>query len=306
MNSQPPISQNVGASINNLKSGVTDSLNQFSEQASAGIGASTSFLQSNTMIAKFAFLILIVIAFMFLMNLGIMIIGYFTSSSSNPYLVKGMISGNTSMVVSQDPKQNNSAIIQRSNNQNSGLEFTWSTWLYINDLGNTAGKYQHIFNKGDNIFNSTTNLSTVNNAPGVYLGPTNNNLHIIMDTVSPNDTNTIIDISNIPLRKWFHTAIRMQNKILDVYINGVIAKRLLLNNVPKQNYNDVNICQNGGFSGNLSNLRYFSYALNVFDINNIVNSGPNLKVLKVAGSASAGSTMPNYTYLSDQWYSSRM
>jgi len=220
-----------------------------------------------------------------------------------------MIDGSYPMILTQDPSQTDSVFIQKSNNQSSGIEFTWSFWIYIKDLptNQNGPTYQHIFNKGDINYNTSTGVSAINNGPGVYLkrdtnpnDTTNANfstLHIVMNTVNGKDTNNTIDITNIPIRKWVHVAIRMQNTIMDVYINGTINSRQLFNNVPKQNYDNVNVCQNGGFSGNLSNLRYFSYALNVFDINSIVSWGPNLKVLDARGSQN------NYNYLSRNWYS---
>jgi hypothetical protein len=291
---------NIGNSFNAAKAGLTNSMNQFSQQAQAGVGASSQFLQSNTIVAKLAFIVIAIIAFLFLLNLGIMLISYFTTPSSNPYLIHGMIDGTYAMVVPQDPTNKDALPIVRSNNQNKGIEFTWSFWIYINELGTDSKKYQHIFNKGDNTYNSSTNLSSINNAPGVYLGPANNNLHIVMDTVNGSDKNKTIDIDNIPIRKWVHVAIRMQNLVLDVYVNGVVSSRLILNNVPKQNYNDVYICQSGGFAGKLSNLRYLSYAMNVFEINNVVLGGPNLKVTDSTSKSSG------YTYLSTSWYTSKL
>uniref|UniRef100_A0A6C0DNC3 LamG-like jellyroll fold domain-containing protein n=1 Tax=viral metagenome TaxID=1070528 RepID=A0A6C0DNC3_9ZZZZ len=290
--------ENVGNTFNNVKSSVTESINQFSNSATAGVGASSSFLSSNTIIAKIAFLILVLIVFMFLVNLGIILIGYFITPADDPYIIKGMIDGTNSKVISQDPKSKDTVPIKRSNNQSSGIEFTWCFWLYLNDLGNENGKYQHIFNKGDNNFDKTTSISTINNSPGVYLGPQNNSLRIIMDTVNATDTNNIIDIENIPIRKWVHVAIRIKNTILDVYINGVVSKRLVLINVPKQNFNDIYLCQNGGFSGKLSNLRYYSRALNVFEINGVVLYGPNLNISETSSLQSK-----DYNYLSRQWYS---
>jgi hypothetical protein len=108
-----------------------------------------------------------------------------------------------------------------------------------------------------------------------------------------------IDVPNVPLKKWFHLAIRLENTILDAYINGTIDQRVVMNNAPKQNYNDVNICQNGGFSGNISDLRYFNSALNVFQINTIVEKGPNMKT---SYNTIQNQTMSNYNYLSYLWY----
>jgi|UniRef100_A0A6C0H2R2 hypothetical protein len=289
--------QNASESFNQMQTNVSQSLDDFSKQVDTNATASSQFLQSNTIVAKFAFLILVLIGFLLLMNLGIYLIGYFTSPSKNPYLIKGMAEGNSGQVISQDPKDTSSVPIFRSNNETTGAEFTWSCWLFINDLGNDGKKYQHIFNKGDGNFSSVDNLTNVNNAPGVYLSPMANSLHIIVDTVDVNDKNTVIDISNIPIKKWFHMALRLKNNIVDVYINGTISNRLILQNVIKQNYNNVYVSQNGGFNGKLSNLRYYSYALNVFEINSVVYSGPNLTI------SDSVLKQKNYSYLSNIWYS---
>ena len=308
----PPAGQNsqslgnavsdVGKSYNEAKASVNSSLTGFSQQASAGVGASQQFLNSNTIIAKFAFVILIILLFLFLFGLGINIIQYFINPSRNPYLIKGMISGADAQNIPQDPTQKKAITLQRSNNQKTGLEFTWSVWLYITDLTNSATtaaptKYQHVFSKGESPFGDN-GIAKVNNAPGLYISPGNNALHIVMNTTGPTaSSDAIVDISNVPLKKWVHVAIRMENTMMDVYINGVIAERTVLPYVPKQNYNNVLVCQNGGFSGNLSNLRYYDKALSVIQITNIVYWGPN-----TSASSSTASTKGGYDYLSSTWY----
>jgi hypothetical protein len=293
------VAERLGSTVDNASNALSGTFNEFSNQASAAAGATTDFLTANTIIAKFAFILLVLVVFLILFNLGVSIVGYFSEPSADPYIINGMIDGNVSKVVPQDPKQTNAIPIYRSNDQSKGMEFTWSSWLYLSDLGKEAGKYQHVFSKGDGNIDSNTNLSTVNNGPGLYISPMDNKLHIIMNTVSSTDQNTTIDIDNIPIQKWFHVALRLQNTVLDVYVNGVVVNRLLLNNTPKQNYGNVYVCQNGGFSGKLSNLRYYSRALNVFEINNIVSSGPNMKV------ASDMKPIGGFDYLSSRWYASR-
>jgi hypothetical protein len=123
-----------------------------------------------------------------------------------------------------------------------------------------------------------------------------------MDTVSRPSVNEntpsteIIDVPNIPLKKWFHLAIRCQNKYIDVYINGLVVKRTNLVNVPLQNYDNIQVCGNGGYNGKLSNLIYHSRALNIVDINGTVSSGPNTK------NADPGLGQYGTNYLSTLWY----
>lgn len=295
----------ISSSIDNLSKNVSANISQFSNAASVNADASTSYLSSNTLIAKFAFLILVIIVFLFLLNLGIMLIQYFYSPSEDPYLIKGMVSGTDPVTIQQDPNNSDSILIRRSNNESTGLEFTWSVWLHINELEDQKNVYQHIFNKGDTSF-SSKGIANINNGPGLYLINNNSSmnvgsaqLRVVMDSNNKSDNN-YIDIKEVPIKKWVHVAIRMQNTVMDVYINGIIAGRLTMTDVPKQNYNNINVNQNYGFNGKLSNLRYYSRALNVFEINNVVSTGPNLETYLPVENT------PYYGYLSQLWYSSKV
>jgi hypothetical protein len=122
-----------------------------------------------------------------------------------------------------------------------------------------------------------------------------------MDTTE--DTESIL-VQDIPINKWFNLMIRMQNKILDVYVNGTISNRSIFENVPKQNYYDINVCGNGGFQGNLSDLKYFDHALIASDIHKVNKVGPNTSTSSLAlSSADKGSKGSNY--ISSLWYSSK-
>jgi hypothetical protein len=253
-------------------------------------------MDEDTPLQKFIVIISALIVFTIGMMIGINIIGYFVGPSANPYVVKGLIPGNTPLIISQDPNVKGSIPIERADNQEYGLEFSWAVWLNISDLGKT-GEYQHIFHKGDNNIQTDgehIGMNFPNNAPGLYLSPNSNELVVVMNTFTT--INEEIKISNIPLNKWLHVVIRIENNNLDVYINGSLAKRHVLANVPKQNYGNVNVALNGGFQGFISDLRYFSHALQPGEIVSIVNAGPNLTVAKNQNN------MGTPPYLSLQWY----
>ena len=313
------LQKSAGDTFSNVKQSATDNYNSLQTKidefssASAAPGGDSSFFSANGLIAKFAFLVLAIIIFLVALNLGIRIIYYFMKpSSSSIYLIDGMIDGNNYTLVSQDPAQSSKKLIMRSNNQTTGIEFTWSVWLRLDGFpsaSTTTSQFLPVFVKGGATYNPT-GVSSISNGPGVYFAsgingasstPTNS-LHIMMDTVSNASsqktvpTPEIIDISNIPIKKWFHLAVRCQNKYLDVYINGIVVFRTNLNNVPLQNYNNVEVCGNGGYNGKLSNLIYYNRALNIVDINGIVANGPNTKNA-VPGDGNYGSN-----YLSTLWY----
>ena len=298
--------QNVGNAVANIRDNVSNTVTGFNQPS-----APTEFNYSNTIIAKVAFLILVVILFLFFLNLGIILVSYFTSFSTNPYLLSGTLDGTSPAVISQDPTNSNSVYLQRSNNESTGAEFTWSIWLFLTDIP-TDASYHHIFNKGDIQFDRN-NIAT-NNAPGLYYGgPFKNGgknvLTVVMDidTSGNNANNTNLNqsiklsLDNIPLQKWVNVMIRLENTILDTYVNGTISARQVMTSVPRQNYYDVNLSQSGGFTGQMSDLRYFSRALNVFDIQNIVSRGPSTKTSNISPK-----TTNIYNYLSNLWYTKHL
>lgn len=252
-----------------------------------------TFLTDDDPFSKFVFLILLFIGFGLTINILMALMNYLMHSSS-PYLVKGMVPGNISMVIQQDPSISGAVPIERSDNKD-GIEFTWSVWVNITDIGK-SNQYQHIFHKGEQNIDTETGLNFPNNAPGLYISPNTNELIVIMNTF--NVINEEIKIPNFPMNKWAHVVIRvMNNNALDVYINGALAKRHILSSVPKQNYGNVYIASNGGFTGSLSNLRYFKYAIQPGELLSITDAGPNLTVNST--SVALTSVPP---YLSMQWY----
>lgn len=255
---------------------------------------SKEFLQSNTLVGKFAFLILILFVFIILLRLGISLLSWWISGSTSPQFINGMVDAKQMLIFHQDPTLKNSKTLSRSINKNNGIEFTWSIWLYIDDLTYQQGHYRHIFHKGNSDM-GPNGLVQPNNAPGMYILPNTNGLYIVMNTY--NDINESITILDIPMNKWMNVMIRCENTRLDVYINGVITQSLQLSGVPKQNYGDVFTSMNGGFSGYISNLWYFDKALGMSAINNLVKGGPNLKMV-----SGGGMKIKNPNYLSLRWY----
>jgi hypothetical protein len=258
---------------------------------------SKDFLESNNSVVKFAFLIVVIIAFVILLKVGIYILTYFLSpSNQSTILINGMVDAKQTIIFPQDPSQMNSVTIQRSSNATDGIEFTWSVWIYINSLNDyLQGKYKNIFYKGNNDL-SGNGLNFPNNAPGLYIAPDTNTLVVIMNTFEK--INEEIQIPDIPLNKWINVIMRCSNKTFDVFINGVITRSTTFIGVPKQNYGDVHVAMNGGFDGYISNLYYNNHALGTSAIQSIVDKGPNTSMV----SKYDGMNMKGSNYLSLRWF----
>ena len=264
-------------------------------QSSNVVNGTKEFLESNSLVAKTAFLILVVIVFVLGLRLFSTIVSWMFSMNQDPYLVKGLVDAKKFQKIAQNPDETGSITLLRSDNEEGGIEFTYSVWLFIDDLVYNQGRYKHIFHKGNDAI-STGGMNEPNNAPGLYIAPDTNALVVVMNTF--NDKKEKITIDNIPINKWVNVQIRVENHNLDVFINGKLAKRLVMNGVPKQNYGDVYVAMNGGFSGYISNLRYFNEALGTTAIDGIVDTGPNLKMGE--SGTSIAENKPHY--LSMRWF----
>lgn len=259
----------------------------------------SNFIESNGIVARIAFLLLVVIGFVILMRLGTSLLGWIFMPSSSPTLLSGIKDATKLLVIPQDPKASGAIPVLRSANQQDGIEFTWSIWMNINELTyHKAGEYKHVFHKGNapsSTIPTRDGMVQPNNAPGLYIHPTKNALVVVMNTF--NNINEEIVIDDIPLNKWINVVIRVEDRNLDVYINGVIAKRKQLSGVPKQNYGDVFVNLNGGFAGSVADLKYWNYAVSAGELGAITASGPDTSV------KDSKTGMP--PYFSMRWYLSQ-
>lgn len=320
--------EDATTSIKNSTSGISNSLNNVGEKimnsipydSSRYLNSSAEFINSNNFIAKIIFIIIVVILFFALFKFGISIISLLMAPNGSPYLFKNMKDAKQVTIISQDPKSKGSIPILRSRNQYDGLEFSYSVWIYIDDPTYREDQmYKHIFHKGNDYLGNDSTYYP-NNSPGLYLyngkqGHIENPSKIdsydykypVMGLLvrqniftNENKNNEIyedINITGIPIKKWVNIIVRVDNQnIMDVFINSKMMKRKKLSGIVRQNYDNIFINMNGGFSGFLSGLRYFNYSLGTFDITSIVAAGPSLKM----DSNNLEQTKPSY--LSAKWF----
>jgi hypothetical protein len=80
-------------------------------------------------------------------------------------------------------------------------------------------------------------------------------------------------------------------------VSDVASTNSQVDGVPKQNYGSVYVASQGGFSGYISNLWYYNYALGTAEINRLVNKGPDTTM-------TGGDTIniKDADYLSLRWF----
>jgi hypothetical protein len=256
--------------------------------------------------SKMLFLVAVLVAFLVMVSIGISIIRSLTAYSKNPKLLSHLKPGTEPVVIPQDPATYGSIPLLRSNNEGAGIEFTYSTWIYVNDVARPQSlpsptKYKHVFHKGATGDFTMDGMSQPVNTPGLYIsseatdaGNQKVDLAVVMSTFE--DPMETIVIKDIPLNKWINVIIVLKGQVLDVYINGTIAGRHTLKGVPMQSYGPLNMSLNGGFAGQMSTTQYFNRALSPVQIANVASVHPSLQ--EKGGSLEN----PFPPYLSMRWY----
>lgn len=256
--------------------------------------------------SKMLFLVSVLVAFLVMVTIGTAIISSLTSYSKNPMLLSNLKPGTEPVVIPQDPATAGSIPLLRSKNEGAGVEFTYSTWIYVNDVPQPQSlpspvKYKHIFHKGAAGEFTQDGMSQPVNTPGLYIsseatdgGKQKVDLAVVMSTFE--DPMETIVIQDVPLNKWINVTIVLKGQVLDVYINGTIAGRHTLKGVPMQSYGPLNMSLNGGFAGRMSTTQYFSRALSPVQIANVAAVHPSLQ--EKGGSLEN----PFPPYLSLRWY----
>jgi len=238
--------------------------------------------------------------------------------------------GNTTKIFYQDPtsSQANTVTLPLSDNQLTGIEFSYSTFLYISDSNSpdpTTDTWKSVFYKGyesgpfplcgPGVFVSTSH--------GGNAAPT---LRVIMNTYD-SWFNTI-DVSQIPINKWFHLVLVLRKNAMYVYVNGNLAsKKTFSGTLPYQNYQPLilfptsttitsdfttgssetgakkgippgeNFAISGPANGYISNMVYFSYAISYSEIQGLLAAGPSSKF--------DTSSLTQPPYLIDTWWTQR-
>lgn len=313
--------------------GITSS---FSKPGDAGLSSSGAggsfglkeFMESNSLVAKFAFILMVFIVLSVAVKIAIIGVSYLLLPSTSPFVLNGTANTEDLVIaVTQDPAKKDSIFISRSMNEDGGLEYTWSAWFFINQVPIDKGKYSRIFSKGgEGTKSSEDGIYYPNNAPGLYIkfsdditatNPdrkdvgVNVSLLAVVDVSGKssnsedkrNNLHEKLITTDIPIKNWVNAVIRVTNNVIDLYINGRLAQRRKTAGIPIQNYGTVNIGESkpkNRFSGYISTIQYFNYSIGSNKISSIVNEGPNMKMITNSGAEQSSSK--NLNYLSNNWY----
>ena len=233
-----------------------------------------------------------------------------SSAEDSPVLLDGLVNAKYSRNVKQNPNEQYAKTLKRSMNEN-GIEYSYSLWLYIDGEtwhsvpASDSPVWKHIFHKGPKIEafgNADPKMVSPIQCPGLWLHPSNNVMRLYVNSYS--DTNEYVEISNLPVKKWIHFVYTQSNFVSNIYVNGRLKSTHTLLTLPRQNYYDLYMTENGGFHGYLSSFQYFNYVLSPSQIYDLAKAGPSLKENTQGYQQTESGThmVNNQPYLSNRWW----
>ncbi len=167
-------------------------------------------------------------------------------------------------------------------------EYTVSFWMFINSYAQTS-QYQSLFALLDN--------SDAEFLLGAYLHPRKPQMVVragkimgqttidplvqktgSMDPPASDDALTPCDVSEIDLQRWVHVAISVNGQILDVYLDGKLARSCILpsiQNITPDGKQQIKLFHRGNnYDGFMSGVEFASYAATPDQIYSKYRSGP--------------------------------
>jgi hypothetical protein len=261
-------------------------------------------------------LVLLTAVFIIMMTFEYILMSYMSIGSRVKDLLPYTVTAeDKQLTFRQDPFRYKEAdILPLSDNERTGVEFTYSMYLFIHPSTFTGeDTLHHILHKG-----YTTPWPLM--GPGLFVRGNSNTLRVIMNTYR--NPYTYSDVENIPIRKWFHLALVCRKNNMEIYINGNLRKKLPFEKtLPYQNFQDLILFSplkftvrasqtaavanaecptgaddagvplnvpglgdqtmrfSGSVRGNMSNLIYFAYAATYTEINSLMNKGVSSRTL---------------------------
>jgi hypothetical protein len=187
----------------------------------------------------------------------------------------------------------------------SGGEYTINLWVYVTDYSYRQGNNKHILTLGGD--SKATLL--------VFLGRYKNSLSVRVDSnnsgptgtssiaaarPSPDSTDSLTkeavdqlltsivpdsdalnptrpcDIGDFNLQKWVQVTVALNNKTVDVYIDGKLARSCINNGYYSVDDNNLRLtlADKKGFAGYISNVSAYNYALNPEQVWRLYMTGP--------------------------------
>lgn len=190
----------------------------------------------------------------------------------------------------------------------TGGEYTFQTWIYIANFDYKAGQVKHVFTLASDGKPGNGRPEHVTMMGALYPNENKMMIRVYQDTTGSSGgpshqgpdftvkTNVeslfsgsigtsvfdnavgypICDISDIDLQKWICLAVVVNGRVIDVYVDGKLARSCVTHGIPtvEKGNHFLTMGKFTGWGGNVSTTRVFGYALTPGRIYELYQMGP--------------------------------
>lgn len=152
--------------------------------------------------------------------------------------------------------------------QNRSSDYTFSIWYFVDNWNYRVGQSKVIFGRLTEDYKPS---------PSVMFDKNTNNI-LVKVAVYPSKrsrrhTTFTCTVENVPLQKWTNLIVSVENRALDVYLDGKLVKTCIMPGIPQVSSSNILLTPNGGFSGFTNLFEYYSYPINPKKAYDIFKSG---------------------------------
>lgn len=173
-------------------------------------------------------------------------------------------------------------------NQNG--EYTISMWVYISNYDYRAGRVKPVFTIAD-AGKPTSYLMTGFLYPNeAKMGIRTHTMNASTDALTNRSKYTALvnsteidsdmamcDLKDVDMQRWVHIAVTVNGRIMDVYMDGKLARSCILPGLPDASISGAQTLvmgPNGGFGGYVCGVQFFGYAATPDRIYTTYQGGP--------------------------------
>jgi hypothetical protein len=158
----------------------------------------------------------------------------------------------------------------------SGGEYSANIWVYITSFRNSSGlttSRKHVFELQGKGFSTLVVALGADQSSLITRVETNDTIQVLTpagitaflatatEASASQGNPPVCDIPEIDLQRWIHLAVSINGRIMDVYMDGKLARSCILPDIPVASEAGNQGVYAGGFPGYVSGIKFRAYAL---------------------------------------------
>ena len=152
-----------------------------------------------------------------------------------------------------------------------GIQFAYSFWIYMKNVSGGENWKQNYYEE--------RNIFRKGECPIISYIPELNLFRIGIKTIKNQENIQKFDVKDVKFQDWVHFVVSVNNRTLDVFIDGELKNSFTIENVPILNDKALVLGSlKNKINGKITNLRYFNKSLDRHYVQKLYNFNKNKSI----------------------------